>query len=224
MQQNSCMSVFNLKEACSPKQYLMQANVSMCFHEDGPENLCHRCCNDLEFLLGCSGCSGRGRWRCVVCESRESCWVEPDPPILSQLCVWLPSFAQDCLKSTHGHQWPPSTVNICELSEFTNSHKTWCLPSGANIPVRLHAAGRRQKLLQMMWVKGNCLSAGNTAGSHLCGSAEWFHSEMKLSSARVIYTRCDSAVFWGMAACLPEKQTLCCHLCCFFLKIFIPWC
>lgn len=109
-------------------------------------------------VLATQGGAGEG---CAVSEGREillgGMWPSTSP---HQFCVWLLFFSH--LIDTWWLQWPSSTVRICELSELMNSHKTWCLHLGKNIPICLHAAGQRQKLCKWCGEKGNCLSPGNT--------------------------------------------------------------
>lgn len=118
--------------------------------------------------------------QCVLANqagAAEGCFVSESGEILvggmcpstspHQVCVWLPFFPH--LIDTWSLQWPPSTVQIYELSELMNSHKTWCPHLRTNITVCLYAAGKRQKLLQMMWGERELLEPWQ----HLCVPPFW---------------------------------------------------
>ena len=202
----------------------MQADISMCFHECLPEKLCLSAAtiaNDLDFLFSVFWLLTVGQVTAVLClRAGKSCWVGCDSLLLLTkfvygsvpFCRIVWNWHMDTrVNSQHGY-------DLRIVIELMNSHKAWCLQLGTG-----HSC--LPSCIALLLERGSAVAddvGGKGTASALVTTAMFptflallndFMVRLSYSLDRVIYTLCDSAAFWGMAACLPEKQTLWCHSC-----------
>lgn len=203
--------LYYFKRSLFPKQYLMQAGVSVCFRESLPEKLCVSAATvakDLDFLFSMFWLLTVGQVKAALC--LKSCWVGRNPPLLLPKFVygsipfcrivsnwrvgtWVNSQHRQGLWIVSVNEFSPSLTPALWNRAFSSAFTPLLLERGSAVT---DDVGKREQL--PYWRSPLCSPS-------FLALLSTFTARLSYSPHRVIYMLCDSAAFWGMAACLPEK-------------------